>query len=126
MPARKPTRKRSRGSQSSPPPGSGGGTPRPVAGPLFAQPEPTADPKQFKVKHPSDGSAYKQIDELNRQHKIEPLPFPPPRGAVEPRLTLEQVFGANTTAIDKITSAGQIVFHATGDCGSTRGPKRKT
>jgi hypothetical protein len=123
MPARKPTRKRSRGSQSSPPPSSGGGTPRQVAGPLFAQPEPTADPKQFKVKHPSDGSAYKQIDELNRQHKIEPLPFPPPRGGVEPRLTLEQVFGAHTTAIDKITSAGQIVFHATGDCGSTRGPQ---
>jgi hypothetical protein len=123
MPARKPTRKRSRGSQSSPPPSSGGGTPRQVAGPLFAQPEPTADPKQFKVKHPSDGSAYKQIDELNRQHKIEPLPFPLPRGGVEPRLTLEQVFGANTTAIDKLTSTGQIVFHATGDCGSTRGPQ---
>ena len=123
MPPRKTTRKRSGSSPSSPPPGSGGGTPRAVAGPLFAQPEPTADPKQFKVKHPSDGPAYKQIDELNRQHKIQPLPFPPPRGGVEPRLTLEQVFGANTAAIDKITSADQIVFHATGDCGSTRGPQ---
>ena len=121
MPPRKTTQKRSGGSPS-PPPGSGG-APRPVAGPLLAQPEPTADPKQFKVKHPSDGPAYKQIDELNRQHKIQPQPFPPPRGGVEPRLTLEQVFGANTAAIDKITSAGQIVFHATGDCGSTRGPQ---
>jgi hypothetical protein len=35
-------------------------------------------------------------------------------------LTLERVFGANTAAIDKITSAGQIVFHATGDCGHAR------
>jgi hypothetical protein len=84
---------------------------------------PTADPKEFKVKHPSDGPAYKQIDGLNRQHKIQPLPFPPPRGGVEPRLTLEQVFGANTAAIDKITSADQIVCHTTGDCGSTRGPQ---
>jgi hypothetical protein len=78
MPPRKTMRKRYRGSPSSPP-GSGGGTLRPVAGPLFAQPEPTADQKQFKVKHPSDDPAY--IDALNRQHKIQPLPFPPPRGA---------------------------------------------
>ena len=90
---------------------------------MFAQPVPTADPTRFKVKHPSDDPAYKEIDELNREHKIHPLPFPPPRGGVEPRLTLQQVFGANTTAINKITSAGQIVFHSTGDCGSTRGPQ---
>jgi hypothetical protein len=123
MPPRKrePARKRSKGTSSSTP--SGPGAPRPVAGPLFAQPEPTADPQQFKIKHPSDAAAYKQIDELNRQHKIQPLPFPPPRGGVEPRLTLDQVFGGNAAAIDKIIGGGQIVFHATGDCGSTRGPR---
>jgi hypothetical protein len=123
MATRKPARKGSRGTPSSPAPGSGGGPPRPVGGPVFAQPESTADPTKFKVKHPSDAPAYKEIDELNREHKIHPLPFPAPRGGVEPQLTLAQVFGGNTSAIDKITNAGQIVFHATGDCGSTRGPQ---
>ncbi len=122
MPPRKPVRKRIKGASSTAPAPSGASA-RPVKGPLFAQPEPTADPTRFKIKHPSDDPAYKEIDELNREHKIQPLPFPAPRGGVEPQLTLEQVLGANTDAIEKITSAGQIVFHATGDCGSTRGPQ---
>ena len=125
MPSRKPARKRASGA-SSPAPGPGSSAPRPVKGPLFAQPEATADPTRFKIKHPSDDPAYKEIDELNREHKIQPLPFPAPRGGVEPQLTLEQVFGGNTSAIDKITNAGQIVFHATGDCGSTRGPQTQS
>jgi hypothetical protein len=123
MPSRKSTPKRTGTPPSSRQPDSGGGSPRPVAHPSFAQPEPTADPTKFKVKHPSDAPAYKLIAELNREHEIHPLPFPPPRGGVEPSLTLAQVFGGNTAAIDKITAAGQIVFHATGDCGSTRGPQ---
>ena len=125
MPSRKPARKRARGA-SSPAPGPGSSAPRPVKGPLFAQPEATADPTRFKIKHPSDDPAYKEIDELNREHKIQPLPFPAPRGGIEPQLTLEQVFGGNTAAINKITNAGQIVFHATGDCGSTRGPQTQS
>jgi hypothetical protein len=75
------------------------------------------------VKHPSDGPAYKAIDALNKEHQINPLPFPTPRGGVEPRLTLEEVLGGNTGAIQRITQNGQLVFHATGDCGSTRGPQ---
>jgi len=91
--------------------------------PVFAQPEPTADPQTFKIKHPSDSDAYKIIDELNAEHKIKPLPFPLPRGGeVEPQLNLTQVFGGNTAAVARIQSSGQIVFHALGDCGSTRGP----
>ena len=125
MPSRKPARKRASGA-SSPAPGPGSNAPRPVKGPLFAQPEATADPTRFKIKHPSDDPAYKEIDELNREHKIQPLPFPPPRGGIEPQLTLEQVFGGNTAAINRITNAGQIVFHATGDCGSTRGPQTQS
>jgi hypothetical protein len=123
MPSRKPAGKSSKPAPSSPTPAPGGGASRSLSGPVFAQPVPTADPTRFKVKHPSDDPTYKEIEELNREHKIQPLPFPPPRGGVEPRLTLQQVLGANTTAIDKITSAGQIVFHSTGDCGSTRGPQ---
>ena len=90
--------------------------------PVFAQPEPTPDPTLFRVRHPSDAPAYKIIDELNREHKIAPLPFPPPRGLPEPRLTLTEVLGGGAGKTNSIIAAGQIVFHATGDCGSTRGP----
>jgi hypothetical protein len=101
----------------------GPASPREIGRPVFSQPAPTADPAKFKVTHPSDGPAYQKIDQLNRLHQIQPLPFPAPRGGVEPHLTLEQVFGVNTGAIKTITVGGQIVFHATGDCGSTRGPQ---
>jgi Calcineurin-like phosphoesterase len=91
--------------------------------PNFGQPRPTEDPKIFRVKHPSDGDAYKALDELNEEHKLQAKPFPAPRGGTEPRLTLEDVFGGNTGAIDAIEKNKQIVLHALGDCGSTRGPK---
>ena len=101
-----------------------GGGARILDAPVFAQPMPTEDPTIFKVKHPSDNDAYKLIDELNKEGRIQPLPFPAPRGAgLEPQLTLGAVFGDNQRAIDTIVGNGQIVFHATGDCGSTRGPK---
>jgi hypothetical protein len=91
---------------------------------VFAQPQPTADPTIFKVKHPSDADAYKVIDQLNKEGKIQPLPFPLPRGnAPEPRLSLDDVFGGNPNALGNIQRSGQIVFHAAGDCGSTRGPR---
>jgi Calcineurin-like phosphoesterase len=99
--------------------------PRMLAKPVFSQPQPTPDPTTFKITHPSDGAAYKQIDELNREHKLHALPFPAPRSdGAEPRLSLTEVFGGNTGAVDTIEHTyRQIVFHATGDCGSTRGPK---
>jgi hypothetical protein len=96
---------------------------RVLAAPVYSQPQPTPDPTVFKVKHPSDNDAYKIIDQLNAEGKLHALPFPAPRGgAAEPRLTLEAVFGGNAQAIANITAASQIVFHATGDCGSTSGP----
>ncbi|HTT12576.1 MAG TPA: metallophosphoesterase [Burkholderiaceae bacterium] len=92
--------------------------------PVFSEPQPTSDPSTFQVRHASDTAAYKAIDELNKEHKIKPLPFPPPRGGVEPRVTLAQAIGSNEKALlDQITRNGQIVFHSTGDCGSTKGPK---
>lgn len=97
--------------------------PRVLNAPVFGQPVPTADPTIFSVKHPSDSDAYKIIDELNSEHKLHAMPFPAPRGGTEPSLTLTQVFNGNQAAIDAITKNGQIVFHATGDCGSTRGPR---
>ena len=74
------------------------------------------------MKHASDTAAYKAIDELNREHKLFALPFPAPRGGVEPRLALADVLGGNAAAVQQIIDGGQLVFHATGDCGSTRGP----
>ena len=92
--------------------------------PVFAQPHPTPDPSKFETKHPSDNPVYKKIDELNREHKIHPLPFPPPRGLPEPRLTLAAVLATDTNALaQRVTTQGQIVFHAVGDTGSTRGPE---
>jgi hypothetical protein len=38
-------------------------------------------------------------------------------------LTLKEVLGNNPSAIANIQNNNQIVFHSTGDCGSTRGPK---
>jgi hypothetical protein len=90
--------------------------------PVFAEPQPTPDPTLFRVRHASDAPAYKRIDDLNREHKIAPLPFPPPRGLPEPRLTFAEVLGGNASGTKAILAAGQLVFHATGDCGSVRGP----
>jgi hypothetical protein len=93
-------------------------------GPVFAQPSPTPDPTKFEVKHPSDNPAYKEIDQLNREHKIAPLPFPPPRDLPEPRLSLAAVLGAKDADLQQyVAKNGQIVFHSTGDTGNIRGPK---
>ena len=95
----------------------------PVAGPVFAQPKPTADPTRFSINHPSDDAAYKTIDALNAQHKLGPIPFPAPRGGVEPVLTLAQVLGkGGDDAVKLIAKSGQLVFHAVGDTGSVSGP----
>ncbi|MBV9511030.1 MAG: metallophosphoesterase [Caulobacteraceae bacterium] len=97
---------------------------RVLDGPTYSQPQPTPDPTRFKIKHPSDDDAYKLIDKLNEEHKLHALPFPAPRGGSdEPQITLEHVFGGHADAIATIQKAGQIVFHSTGDCGSTRGPR---
>lgn len=97
--------------------------PTPMDHPAFAQPEPTPDPTKFEIKHPSDNAAYKEIDKLNREHKLFPLPFPPPRGLPEPRLTLAAVLGQDDAKLKTYLEAqGQLVFHAVGDTGNTRGP----
>lgn len=98
---------------------------RVLVGPVFSQPEPTPDPGVFKIKHPSDDDAYAVIDQLNKEGKIQAMPFPPPRGGQEPQVTLEQVYGGHADAVAAITQGGQIVFHAGGDCGPTKTPKNE-
>jgi len=82
--------------------------------PIFAQPQPSPDPTGFK--NPVTDQKLKEIKTL------EPVPEPA-GGAVEPILTLEQVYGSNGEAKAKaIQQAGQIVFHSVGDTGSAAGP----
>jgi hypothetical protein len=52
-------------------------------------------------------------------------PVPQPRGnAVEPVLTLAQIYGNEGVAKTKtITASGQIVLHCAGDSGSAKGPE---
>lgn len=106
--------------------GGNTGSTREIGYPVYSQPQPTADPKTFRVKYAGDKEAYATLDPLIKAHKLAPVPFAAPRGGVEPKLTLEQVFGGNAsakTATKAMTASGQIVFHALGDCGSTKGPK---
>jgi hypothetical protein len=94
----------------------------PAGAPAFAQPVYTPDPTQFIVPHPSDNAAYKVIDQLDREHKIRPLPFPAARGGMaEPVLRLADVLGAAGPATEaSITASGQIVFHSVGDTGNVK------
>jgi Calcineurin-like phosphoesterase len=86
--------------------------------PIFGQPTPSPDPSGFK----NPVTDQKDIA-LNT---VEPVPLPA-GNAVEPILTLAQVYGsqgaAKTTAIQK---SGQIVFHSVGDTGNAKGPSSQS
>jgi hypothetical protein len=86
----------------------------PVTGsgqPVFAQPLPSPDPTGFK----------NPITDWNDKEIKAVEPVPQPRGgAVEPVLTLAEVYGAAGAAkVAAITASGQIVFHSVGDTGSS-------
>jgi Calcineurin-like phosphoesterase/Iron/zinc purple acid phosphatase-like protein C len=82
--------------------------------PVFGQPQPSPDPKGFK--NPVTDQKLQAIVNL------EPVPQPA-GGAVEPILTLQQVYGsAGAAKMQAIQQAGQIVFHSVGDTGSATGP----
>lgn len=92
-----------------------------TAGPQFAETPATADPTRFIVQHGSDKEAYSILD--SEKGTLQPREFPVVDGVAEPILTLATALGtqgANITA--QIQRAGQIVFHAVGDTGNTRGP----
>src|SRR6266702_844965 len=58
-----------------------------------------------------------------KKHPKTPARPPSVAGAMEPILTLEQVYGsAGAAKIAAIEKAGQIVFHSVGDTGSVVGP----
>jgi calcineurin-like phosphoesterase family protein len=93
----------------------GGGTTPPASGqPVFGQPIPSPDPTSFK--DPVTDASEPDVA------GVQPVPQPA-TPAVEPILTLAQVYGAQGTAItEAIQTSGQIVFHSVGDTGSVQGP----
>ncbi len=98
-------------SKGHPKPQGGAGT---GSQPIFAQPKPSPDPTGFK--DPVTDKSYQGISTLE--------PVPQAAGsAVEPVLTLAQVYGsAGAAKVAAIQKSGQIVFHSVGDTGSVVGP----
>jgi hypothetical protein len=86
--------------------------------PVFAQPTPSPDPSGFKDP----------VTDQNDQELANLEPVPEPAGdAVEPILTLAQVYGAQGAAkTAALESTGQIVFHSVGDTGSVIGPETQS
>jgi hypothetical protein len=92
-------------------------TPKPPANtaqPVFAQPQPSPDPSGFK--NPVTDQKLKELTALGTVPE-------PAGGAIEPILTLEQVYGSSgASKMQTIQDGGQIVFHCVGDTGSVVGP----
>jgi hypothetical protein len=90
--------------------------------PVFGQPQQTPDPTSFKTPHPSDSGLYSKVNEK----QVQPIPVAR-GGAVEPVLTLAQVYGSQGSAkVKAIQKAKQIVFHSVGDTGSVKGPSTES
>jgi hypothetical protein len=101
--------------------GTGPTTPPPSGSsgqPVFAQPKPSPDPTGFK-----NPVTDQKLNEINSLEKVPQ----PAGGAVEPILTLQQVYGsAGAAKMQAIQQAGQIVFHSVGDTGSVKGPNTQS
>src|ERR1700743_2699040 len=90
--------------------------------PVFGQPQQTPDPTSFKTPHPSDDSLYAKVN----NKLVQPIPAAR-GGAVEPILTLAQVYGPQGAAkVKAIKKDKQIVFHSVGDTGSVKGPSTES
>ena len=92
-----------------------------VAGnPVFAEPQPMPDPSDYREPHASDSVAYTELDQLQKLHEFNPLPFRVVQGVAEPVMTLAEAYGSAGAKVEQaITKAGQIVFHSAGDTGAT-------
>jgi hypothetical protein len=120
--SRHPSPRSKRKPQAAEPPPEGNTDPVVTGGPQFGETPATPDPTQFRVRHGSDKQAYTILD--SQKGVQEPRPFPVIEGVAEPLLTLAQALGSQGKGVvDAIGKAGQIVFHAVGDTGNTRGPK---
>jgi hypothetical protein len=86
--------------------------------PQFGEPKFSGDPTKFRTPHGSDAALYLKVN----KKLLEPIPKP--RDPDNLVLKLETVLGdKGNTIVKNIQSAGQIVFHAGGDTGPTKGPQ---
>ncbi len=96
-------------------------TPAPMPGngqPIFAQPKPSPDPSGFRNP---------VTDQKDFGLKTLGVVPEPRGGAVEPVLTLAEVYGAAGAAkVAALEAAGQIVFHSVGDTGDVHGPQTQS
>jgi hypothetical protein len=113
-PAKKTKKKPTKPSGPIGPVATGSGNGSSTGQPIFAQPQPSPDPSGFK--DPVTDQSEQELTTLG----IVPEPV---GNAVEPILTLAQVYGsAGAAKTQAIQQAGQIVFHSVGDTGSVEGP----
>jgi hypothetical protein len=119
--ATKPKKRAPAKKPAVPPPSTDNTQPIATGGPQFAEPAPSPDPGKFTVQHGSDTAAYSILDK--EKGTLKPRPFPVVPDA-EPVLSLATALGKSGPSIEAaIQAAGQIVFHALGDTGNTKGPK---
>jgi len=92
--------------------------PTPSGQPIFGQPTPSPDPTGFK----------NPVTDQNFSGINVPSAVPMPLiAAVEPVLTLAQVYGSAGAAKEAaIEKAGQLVFHSVGDTGDVTGPQTQS
>jgi hypothetical protein len=89
----------------------------PLPQPVFNEGNVTADPKRFKVKHPSDNQQYKAIDSLLDKDVVS---FDQSRAQPSDLYALATALGPHGPEIVQgIQKAGQIVFHCVGDTGAS-------
>jgi len=92
----------------------------PVPNPQFGETKHTPDPTQF-LNAVDDNQFYKAVDKETVNQLIQSVP--PPRDPKNLLMTLASAYGPNGQArVQAITAEQQIVFHAVGDTGSTKGP----
>ncbi len=109
--AKHPTQRR--GHKPAPPT-----SPQTDGDPVFAEPMPSPDPTNFR--NPVTDQKLRETSQVDS--------FPRPRGTTaEPRMQLADALGSQgASRVAAIQAAGQIVFHALGDSGSTKGPSTQS
>jgi len=97
-----------------------GGSGSSVSNPVYAEPRFLPAPSQYMQPHASDSVVYKELDELQKLHEFNPLPFAVVQGVKEPVLKLSDALGSRGKAVEQAISKNeQIVFHSSGDTGAT-------
>jgi hypothetical protein len=92
-----------------------------VNDPQFGETKRTPDPLQF-LHAVADAQYYEEVDKESANQLIQSIP--PPRDPNNLLLALSEGYGSQGNAkVNVITDSKQIVFHAVGDTGPTRGPR---